>query len=67
METTYIFCSTEEELIKHLFFECVFTQLFWINVEYMIFKFTKLKICLVSVKYIFCYTKKKECGTKFGD
>jgi len=27
METTCTFCNTEEESIKHLFFECAFTQL----------------------------------------
>jgi len=60
METTCIFCSTEEESIKHLFFECVFTQLFWINVEYMIFKFTKLKICLQYLLKIFFVIQKKK-------
>ncbi len=56
METTYIFCNLEEESIKHLFYDCIFTQMFWIDIEYLIFKFIKLKITL-SGKYIFLLYK----------
>ena len=64
METTCNFSNTEEESIKHLFFECVFSQLFWIDVEYLIFKFTKLKIQL-SGKDIFLLYKNKSVEQNF--
>lgn len=40
--TTYVFFNLKEESIKHLFYEGVFTQSFWIDIKYLIFKFTKL-------------------------
>ncbi len=56
METTCIFCNLEDESIKHLFYDCIFTQMFWIDIEYLIFKFIKLKMTL-SGKYIFLLYK----------
>ncbi len=53
MET--IFCNLEEESIKHVFYDCIFTQMFWIDIEYLIFKFIKL----LSGKYIFLLYKNK--------
>ncbi len=58
METTCIFCNLEEESIKHLFYDCTLTQMFWIDIEYLIFKCIKLKIWFSS-KDIFLLYKNK--------
>ncbi len=42
-ETTYFFCNLKKESLKHTFYECVSTQIFWIDIECVIFQFTKLK------------------------
>ncbi len=47
-----------EESIKHLFYDCVFTQMFWIDIEYLIFKFIKLKITFSGKDIFLLYTNK---------
>lgn len=54
-----VFCNAEEETLKHLFFECQFSQIFWKKIENYIFIQSNIPINL-EAKDVLLYYKNKE-------
>ncbi len=57
-ETTCFFCNLKKESLKHAFYECVSTQMFWIEIECIRFQFTKLKSWLSGIDIVLLYKNK---------